>query len=126
MRKWEAIFTDADRAVLKAFGRGGRQPFGKRPALVIVDVVKAFIGSKPESTLESAEEYRTSCGEAGWAALQYIRKLLEAFRARELPVVYTTVDPAMERFAWGADKWSGPTDKCDDFKAWEVAEDKKP
>ncbi len=39
MKKWEKIFTEADRAILKKFGRAEKQPFGKGPALIIVDVV---------------------------------------------------------------------------------------
>lgn len=69
MRKWEAIFSDADRALVRKTGLGERQPFGKRPALVIIDVNRAFTGSEPKPILESVEEYSTSCGEAGWAAL---------------------------------------------------------
>src|SRR4030042_2073989 len=82
MKKWEAIFTEADREVLKAFGRKEKQSFGKKPALIIVDVVRSFIGSKPKSPLEASGEYRTSCGEAGGEALKQIKKLLDAFRAK--------------------------------------------
>ena len=129
MKKWEAIFTEADRALLKTFGRPERPPFGQRPALIIVDVVRSFIGSKPKSTLEAAEEYRTSCGEAGWEALKQIMKLLEAFRAKNLPVVYTTVDPVAAAFAWGPDKRSSPEELRQAkwaAEAWEIADEIKP
>ena len=125
MKKWQEIFTDADRALLKTFGRDERQPFGKRPALVIVDVTKSFLGSQPKSALESAKEYRTSCGEAGWEALGHIKTLLNAFRDRMLPVVYTTVDPVAAHDACGPDKWSGPQDTWDS-EAWEIAGEIKP
>ncbi len=125
MKKWEAIFTDDDRALLKTFGQAKKQPFGNRPALIIVDVVRAFLGSKPKPTLESAKEYRTSTGEVGWEALQHIQKLLEAFRAKKLPVVFTTIDPVAMRFAWGVDKRCGPDEKWPEG-AWEIAEEIKP
>ena len=129
MKKWEEIFTDADRALLRTFAGTTPQPFGKRPALIIVDVVKSFIGSRPTSTLEASEEYRTSCGEAGWDALENIKKLLYAFRARNLPVIYTTVDPVLGAFAWGPDKRSSPEEYRQakwSSDAWEIAEEIKP
>jgi maleamate amidohydrolase len=125
MKKWEEIFTEADRALLKKFGRTERQAFGKRPALIIVDVVRSFLGSKAKSTLESAEEYRTSCGEPGWKALGHIRKLLDLFREKRLPVVYTTVDPIIANHSWGPDKWFGPQEKWD-LESWEIAEEIQP
>ena len=125
MKKWEEIFTEADRALLKKFGRTERQAFGKRPALIIVDVVRSFLGSKAKTTLESAEEYRTSCGEPGWKALGHIRKLLDLFREKHLPVVYTTVDPVIANYSWGPDKWFGPQEKWD-LESWEIAEEIKP
>jgi nicotinamidase-related amidase len=125
MKKWQKIFTDADRELLKTFGRDEKQAFGKRPALIIVDVVKSFLGSKPESALESSREYRTSCGEAGWGALGQLKKLLEAFRQKNLPVIYTTLDPVGAHYAWGADKWSGPQDKWDS-ESWEIVEEIAP
>jgi len=129
MKEWEAIFTDADRALLKTFGGRERQPFGRRPALIIVDVVRSFIGSKPKSALEASEEYRTSCGQAGWDALEHIKKLLHAFRAKNLPVVYTTLDPVLAAFAWGPDKRSSPEEHRQakwSGDAWEIADEIKP
>jgi maleamate amidohydrolase len=125
MKRWEEIFTDADRALLKKFGTGERQAFGRRPALIIVDVVKSFIGSKPASALESADEYRTSCGSSGWDALQHIRRLLEAFRRKNLPVVFTTLDQETANHSWGVDKWSGPQEKWNPA-GWEIADEIKP
>lgn len=129
MKKWEAIFSDADRTLLKTFSGTERQPLGKRPALIIIDVVRSFIGSKPKSALAAAEEYRTSCGEAGWKALGEIKKLLDAFRARNLPVVYTTVDPVLGAFAWGPDKRSSVEEYRQEkwaADAWEIADEIKP
>ena len=129
MKKWEEIFTDADRALLKTYGGTERQPFGKRPALIIVDVVRSFIGSKPKSALEASEEYRTSCGQVGWDALENIKKLLDAFRAKNLLVVYTTVDPVLGAFAWGPDKRSSPEEYRQakwSGDAWEIADEIKP
>ena len=125
MKKWEKIFTEADRELLRKFGRGGRLPYGAKPVLLIIDVVKSFLGSKPQSALESVDEFRTSCGEAGWEALKHIERLLKAFRGKGLPVIYTTVDPELTRFSWGPDKWSGPQERWDG-EAFEIVEEIKP
>ena len=122
MKRWEEIFTEADRALLEKFARGERQSFGERPALIIVDVVKSFLGSKPASALDSAKEYRTSCGATGWEALQHIRMLLEGFRRRHLPVVFTTIDQETANHSWGVDKWSSPKARWI-ADAWEIADE---
>ena len=126
MRKWEAIFSEADRALVKKGAFGARQTFGKRPAFLIVDVNKAFIGSQPKPVLESVEEYPTSCGEAGWAALKDIQKLLLACRDKKVPVIFTTNDPVAMHFSWGPTKRPPhPLDKVD-LEAQEIADAIKP
>jgi len=43
--------------------------------------------------MEAIEEFPTSCGKVAWEALPNIRKLLNACRAADIPVVYSTSDP---------------------------------
>lgn len=127
MRKWETIFSDTDRALVQKGGFGERQPFGKRPALLIVDVNRAFMGSQPKPILESVEEYRYSCGEVGWEALQYIQKLLLACRAKKVLAIFTTNDLIAMQFSWGPSKSSsGPLKNFEDLRASEIVEELKP
>ncbi|MBI4284960.1 MAG: isochorismatase family protein [Chloroflexi bacterium] len=100
MRRWEAIYTEADRIVAEKGGFGRRQAFGQRPAFLIIDVIRSFIGSTPEPVVKSVDEYGTSCGEVGWQAVGNIRKLLDVCRANDVPTVYTVLDLA-------ACRWSG-------------------
>jgi maleamate amidohydrolase len=60
-------------------GFGGRQGFGRRPALLVIDMSIGFTG--PESPLH--------CELGG--ALDAIGRLLDAARRQGFPVVYTTV-----------------------------------
>ncbi|MGI8860184.1 MAG: isochorismatase family protein [Rubrobacteraceae bacterium] len=60
-------------------GFGGRGGFGRRPALIVVDVTLGF--TDPESPL--------ACDLEG--PVENIRKLLEAARQAEIPVAFTTV-----------------------------------
>ncbi len=107
MKRWEEIFTEADRILLKKTGLGSKQEPGNRPALLIIDVTRAFLGSTSRPVLESVEEYRTSCGEAGWRALPNIQKLLESCRANHIPVVFTTGDAVTRPLLQGAVKGAG-------------------
>jgi maleamate amidohydrolase len=87
---WNRYLTERDRAVFEASGYGARGGFGKRPALLIIDVNWAFCGDKPEPILESIKRWRNSCGEDAWLALPYIKSLIEKCRQKGVPVIYTT------------------------------------
>ena len=63
---WEKFLTDRDKAVFAAGGFGAKMGFGKRPAVLIVDVNYAFCGDKPEPILESIKRWPTSCGAEAW------------------------------------------------------------
>lgn len=93
MRKWEAVFTDADREVLGKSGYGRKQPFGKSPALLIIDVTLEFLGTE-QPVLQSirSKKYRASCGEAGWMAVRAIQNLVQVCRTNGVPVVYVKGD----------------------------------
>src|SRR5579872_6290739 len=75
-RVWDKFLTERDKAVFAAGGFGARAGFGKRPALLVIDVNWAFCGERPEPILESIKRWRTSCGEDAWAALPHIRQLI--------------------------------------------------
>ena len=87
---WNEFLTERDKAVFATSGYGARQGFGKRPALLIIDVNYAFCGDKSEPILESIKKWRNSCGEDAWVALPYIRALIDKARVKGLPVIYTT------------------------------------
>src|ERR1700726_1500285 len=80
-RVWDKFLTERDKAVFAAGGFGARAGFGKRPALLVIDVNWAFCGERPEPILESIKRWHTSCGEEAWTPLGYIKQLIEAARA---------------------------------------------
>ncbi|MCL5960817.1 MAG: isochorismatase family protein [Chloroflexi bacterium] len=104
MRSWREVLPERDRAVYEKSGRRERQPFGKNPALLIIDVTTEFIGRKPEDVLQSVEEFRTSCGEVGWTALPNIKRILDACRDKGLCVVYTRGNQVTRKFIGMATK----------------------
>src|SRR5215470_8900385 len=87
---WNQFLTERDKAVFATSGYGARQGFSKRPALIVIDVNYAFCGDKPEPILESIKRWRNSCGEDAWAALPYIKALIDKCRQKGVPVIYTT------------------------------------
>jgi len=101
---WDKFLTDRDKAVFSAGGFGARMGFGKRPALLIVDVNYAFCGDKPEPILESIKRWPTSCGEEAWEGVRVIKRLIEAAHAKGLPVLYTTNKRRPDK--WDNGSWS--------------------
>src|SRR5215472_5136031 len=87
---WNQFLTERDKAVFATSGYGARAGFGKRPALLVIDVNYYFCGDKPEPILESIKRWRNSCGEEAWVALKVLNKFLDAAHAKGLPVIYTT------------------------------------
>ncbi|HLN40483.1 MAG TPA: hydrolase, partial [Xanthobacteraceae bacterium] len=87
---WNKFLTERDKAVFGTSGYGARGGFGKRPALIVIDVNWAFCGDRPEPILESIKRWRNSCGEDAWIALPYIRALIDKCHEKGIPVIYTT------------------------------------
>jgi nicotinamidase-related amidase len=68
-----------DAAFYAARGFGGAAGFGRRPAVVVVDLIRAF--TDPSSPLGSDLD----------DVVAATRRVLDAARARELPILFTTV-----------------------------------
>jgi len=104
MAVWDAFLTEQDRAVFARSGHGARAGFGKRPALLVVDVSYAFCGDKDEPIVQSVERWRNSCGSDAWKALPIIARVIAASRAKNVPVIYTTGGIRTNR-DWGSWGW---------------------
>ena len=89
-RIWDGFLTDRDKQVFAASGYGALQGFGKRPALVVIDVNYFFCGDRPEPILDAIKRWRNSCGEDAWPAIKVIKRLIDSARAKGVPVIYTT------------------------------------
>ncbi len=104
MRWWEEVFPEDERAVYEGTHRGQAQPRGQRPALVVVDVTRAFCGEPGQTVAESIRAWPTSCGPSAWAAMPHIIQLIGAARAAGVPLVYTTAQPGSDRLYGGTVK----------------------
>jgi maleamate amidohydrolase len=115
-RIWDRFLTERDQQVFAASGYGTRQGFGKRPALLVIDVNYAFCGERAEPILESIKRWRNSCGEDAWRAMPVLRCLIDAARAKGVPVIYTTGTVRPDR--WNRGSWAWKNNRqADDAKA---------
>ncbi len=92
-RPWDGIVSEEEQKAYRAAGFGAPQGMGERPALLIIDVQYRTVGTERKPFWQAIEEFPTSCGDVGWAAVDHIQPLLAAFRARGLPVLYPHVAP---------------------------------
>ena len=101
---WNQFLTERDKQVFAASGYGARGGFGKRPAVLVIDVNYAFCGDKPEPILESIKKWRNSCGEESWPAVASIKTLVDKAHEKGLPVIYTTGIRREDN--WDSGSWS--------------------
>ena len=105
---WDRYLTERDKQVFASGGFGACQGYGRRPALLIVDVNYIFCGDRPEPILESIKRWRASCGEEAWAGVSAIAKLLVVCRDKGLPVFYTTGSRRADGWDAGSWAWKNP------------------
>ena len=104
MREWMKSIPESElRFYRKAGFMGGLKP-GKKTALVVIDVTLGFCGSEGLTLDEAVTEFSTACGPASWVAMPRIARLIELFRARDLPIVYSLSDLASVPFTGKATK----------------------
>ncbi|MCA8386866.1 isochorismatase family protein [Burkholderia multivorans] len=87
---WDAFLTERDKAVFAQSGYADPAGFGKRPALLVIDVSYAFTDERPLPILESIKRWRNSCGEDAWIAMPYLKALIDKAHDKGVPVIYTT------------------------------------
>jgi len=90
-RPWDNFVPSEEVARYEAAGFGCPTGFGRRPALLIIDVQYRTVGTKPIPYWDAIEEFKTSCGDIAWSAVDNIAPLLAAFRTKGLPVIYPHV-----------------------------------
>ena len=92
-RPWTGIVGEEEIRRYEAAGFGRPGGMGARIALLIIDVQYRTVGTRPAPFWQAIEEFKTSCGDSGWAAVRCIEPLLARFRALDLPVFYPYVAP---------------------------------
>ncbi len=91
-RPWDAYIGEAERATVARARFSGRMGFGARPALIVIDCQRYMVGERDKDD----GKYPSSCGRAGWAAVDQIVRLCGAARRAKVPVIFTrfALDPS--------------------------------
>jgi nicotinamidase-related amidase len=90
-RIWDDLITEEDRQVYGSGVFGGGVGIGRKPAIVVVDVLNKSIGDEPVPILEAMRRYgKSCCGDRGWAAIPAIEAVLEQARREHVQIYYTT------------------------------------
>ena len=64
MREWEQFFPEDERKMYEKAGYKGKHHFGRNPALLIIDVITGFTGTKPMDVMDAIDEFPLSCGKS--------------------------------------------------------------
>src|SRR4051794_37873446 len=89
---WSSWLDPADRRLYELAGYRGAVAPGGRTALLVIDVTRGFVGSRPQAVADAVRGHPPGRGGRAWSALPHIRLLLGAFRAVGAPVVFTRAD----------------------------------
>lgn len=108
MRSWEMMIPEQDRMIFEKGGFGGKQVFGTKPAILVVDVVESFTGKEPKDVLDAIEEYNTSCGNNAWKAIPYIKQIIELGRSLDIEVIYTKGNAIYKKLCGDSVKLGSP------------------
>jgi nicotinamidase-related amidase len=84
---WRNQLPPGERERLLSLGLGSTAGSGHRPALIVVDVVDAFLGERPDGAV--SESHPIACGPVGWQTLPAIAGLLEQARHAGIPRILT-------------------------------------
>jgi maleamate amidohydrolase len=90
---WSDVITADDERRYELAGFGNPSGLGERPALLVIDVQYRTLGDTRKPFDEALADYRTACGEVGWAAVDQIAKLVATFRELGAPILYPHVAP---------------------------------
>lgn len=87
---WRSFLPPEEARLYDRVGYGRRDSIGARPALLVVDCTIAFTGRSADLSIDDAvREFPTACGPSAWQALPHITSLLDHFRGRARPIVFT-------------------------------------
>lgn len=84
MTPWDSYLSDQDRAVLARGKFGRRMGFGRRPAVLVIDAQRFEAGEAGRD-----EEWPSSCGDAGRAALTHVVSVVDAAQRNAVPCFFT-------------------------------------
>jgi maleamate amidohydrolase len=113
MKEWMNMIPESEQAIYQNAGFHGSLELGHKAALIVVDVTYGFTGSEGLTLEEAIQEFPTACGPASWEAMPRISRLIELFRNKQLPIVYTHSDSRSTPYTGKATKRVSRTHKVE-------------
>jgi nicotinamidase-related amidase len=88
MYGWERFLSERDKEHDKIRGKKELYGFGKKPALILIDIYYSVLGFEREPIFESMKKWPSSTGLEGWAAVDKTAELLAVARECKIPIVH--------------------------------------
>lgn len=85
---WDDVIGPDERLIAGRYQAG--RSLGGRPALLMIDCYRKVFGDRPRPLADAIDDFPSTCGLAGWQALDHLEKLLNTARGVHVPVVHTT------------------------------------
>lgn len=85
---WEDALTEVDRLVIEKGGYGQKRGFGKKPALVIIDIQYNYVGENVPIE-QQLDRWPSGGGAQAYAAIDKIQLLRQAAVEHNVPVIFT-------------------------------------
>lgn len=104
---WAELFESADGAGYNRRHWSAQNTLGKHPALLVIDVTRAFTGEEGQTLVEATACFPTACGPNAWTAMPHLKNVIDLATANDWPVVYTTALAGGAPFYGGTVKGEG-------------------
>lgn len=110
---WKDVVDDEILEIYEAYRRDVY--VGRNPAVLAIDLYnKAYLGGN-RPVREANREFRGSCGENAWKAIEPTRRLFAAARAAGAPIFYTTRHPDTVGFLFSTFRQLPPSEPAENY-----------
>lgn len=89
---WSELFDGEEAKAYQLQHGSTRESLGQRPAVLVVDVVRAFTGQEGQTLTEATAQWPTSCGPNAWMAMPYLQKVVALATNQAWPLIYTVAE----------------------------------
>lgn len=113
VKPWDGLIPVDDLKIIEGAGYGARMDWGKRPALVVVDATRSFLGDRDIPIAESIRRWPNACGPQAWGAIDAISTLILSAHTAAVPVFYTIGGFREDGFNLGSWLWKQPRSRED-------------
>ncbi len=89
---WARLFEGEEASAYLGTSGAARRPLGRNPAVLVIDVVRAFTGTKGQTLGEATADFPASCGPTAWTAIPQVKRVIDLAASNGWPLVYTVAE----------------------------------